>query len=90
MQRTETVTLEQMIKIPADYRIFLDLPRSLPVGVTAKVKISIPENPPPPFDGIENVRLLLQKEMAKKGTMAVTATAGEGWEAHVGERYAEY
>ena len=38
---------------------------------------------------INDIRLLLQKEMAEKGTLAVEATAGDGWEAHVKEHYAE-
>ena len=41
------------------------------------------------FDEIEDVRLLLHKEMAEKGTSAVAVAAGDGWEAHVKERYAE-
>jgi len=90
MQETGTMTLEQTVTIPADYRIFLDLPRSLPVGVAARIKISIPENPPPPSDDIENVRRLLQEEMSERDTLAASAVAGDGWEAHVGERYAEY
>jgi uncharacterized protein (DUF433 family) len=42
-----------------------------------------------PSAGIEDVRQLLQKEMAEKGTAKVTAVSGEGWEAHVMEHYAE-
>jgi hypothetical protein len=38
---------------------------------------------------LEEVRLLLQKEMTEKGTSAVTAASGDGWEAHVMEHYAE-
>jgi len=41
------------------------------------------------IDEIKDVRLLLQKEMAEKGTSAVAVAAGDGWEAHVRERYAE-
>ena len=42
-----------------------------------------------PSADIEDVRLLMQKEMAEKGTSAVVAAAGDGWEAHVMGRYAE-
>jgi len=59
MRETGTMTLEQTVTIPEDYRIFLDLPRSLPVGAAAMVKISIRENSSPPLDDIENVRRLL-------------------------------
>ena len=34
--------IEQTVTIPADYRIFLDVPRSVPSGVKAKVSIDIP------------------------------------------------
>ena len=36
------MTIEQTIEIPADYRIFLELPRSVPIGTEAKVSITIP------------------------------------------------
>ncbi|MCL2410181.1 MAG: hypothetical protein FWC97_00925 [Treponema sp.] len=36
------MTIEQTITIPADYRIFLELPRSIPVGVKAQVSVAIP------------------------------------------------
>jgi hypothetical protein len=78
------MTVEQTVIIPADYRIFLELPHSVPSGVKAKVKINIPE-----FDKIDEVRRLLQKEMAQNGTAADAADSGGGWEAHVRERYAQ-
>ena len=37
---------------------------------------------------IEDVRQLLQKEMAEKGTSTVTVSAGDGWESHIREHYA--
>jgi len=90
------MTIEQTVEIPADYRLFLELPRSVPAGVKARVEISVPfeeakdrEDPAPLSDEIENVRLLLQKEMAEKGTSAIAVTVGDGWEAHIRERYAE-
>ena len=36
------MTIEQTVAIPADYRLLLELPRSLPVGVNARVSINIP------------------------------------------------
>ena len=90
------MTIEQTITIPADYRILLELPRSVPIGVEARVEINIPavekgrndSTPLPPLE-IEDIRHLLQKEMAEKGTSAVLAATGDGWETHVRERYAE-
>ena len=34
--------IEQTVTIPADHRIFLELPRSVPAGVEARVSIAIP------------------------------------------------
>jgi hypothetical protein len=79
------MTIEQTVEIPADYRIFIDLPHSIPTGVKARVEISVPAAE----TQIEEVRRLLQKEMTEKGTSEVKAAAGDGWEAHVKERYAE-
>jgi hypothetical protein len=91
------MTIEQTVTIPSDYRIFLELPRSVPSGVMARVKIDIPAVSEKDISAsalhhpseIEEVRQLLQKEMADNGTLAVIATSGDGWEAHVRERYAE-
>jgi hypothetical protein len=89
--------VEQIVDIPADYRISLELPHSIPTGVKARVAISVPvmdaksQSGPasPPSVELEEVRQLLQKEMTEKGTSGVTTTTGDGWEAHVRERYAE-
>jgi len=89
--------IEQTIEVPADYRIFLELPRSIPIGAKAQVQIQIPpvstnecpgsvlSNP----DEIMAVRQLLQREMTEKGTLTTIAVSGDGWEAHVRERHAE-
>jgi hypothetical protein len=76
--------IEQTIEIPADYRIFLELPRSVPTGVKVKVKIDIPAS-----DRIDEIRHLLQKEMEQNETVAIPSTTGDGWEVHVKENYAE-
>jgi len=34
--------IDQTVTIPADYRIFLELPRSVPIGVNAQISINIP------------------------------------------------
>ena len=91
------MTIEQTVTIPTDNRIFLELPRSFPNGVMARVKIEIPAFSAQGKDAsasqhpsaIEDVRRLLQKEMADNGTLTVTAASGDGWEAHIRERYAE-
>ena len=36
------MTIEQTVAIPTDYRIFLELPRSVPIGAQARVSITIP------------------------------------------------
>jgi len=35
------MTIEQTVAIPADYRLFLELPRSVPIGANARVSINI-------------------------------------------------
>ena len=85
------MTFTQTVEIPADYRIFLELPRSIPIGVKAQVEINIPVDITKSQSNtkIEHVRQLLRKEMSEKGTSEVTAESGEGWEAYIRERYAE-
>ena len=90
------MTIEQTIEIPSNYQMILELPRSIPVGVKARVAISIPAETVKdhiasalPSTEIEDIRLLLQQEMAEKGTSAVMVATGDGWEAHVREHYAE-
>ena len=89
--------IEQTIEVPADYRIFLELPRTIPIGVKAQVQIQIPPvstnkgigsviSQP---DEIMDIRQLLQREMSEKGTLSATAVSGDGWEAYIRERYAE-
>jgi hypothetical protein len=75
------MTVEQTVIIPDDYRIFLELPRSVPCGIEATVKIKIPAS-----EKIDEVRRMLREEMAQNGT---DAASGDGWETHVREHYAE-
>ena len=83
--------------MPGDYRIFLELPRSVPIGAKAQVQIQIPPvstnedlgSVTSQPDEIINVRQLLQKEMSEKGTLAAIAVSGDGWEVYVRERHAE-
>jgi hypothetical protein len=90
------MTIEQTIEVPVDHRIYLELPRSIPAGVSARIEISVPametngtdDSTHQPVD-IEIVRQLLRQEMTEKGTLAVTAEAGSGWETHIKERYAK-
>jgi hypothetical protein len=96
--------IEQTVEIPADHRLTIEVPHEVPAGPViltfsptgvdqkgfpvsgrAKKHLQLAED----FDEIENVRLLLQKEMAEKGTSAVATAAGDGWEAHVRERYGD-
>jgi hypothetical protein len=89
--------IEQTVEIPADYRVSLELPHSIPSGVMAKIEISIhtaaaksqSDSVFPLYAKIEDVRQLLQKEMGEKGTSDAAAVSGSGWEAHVMEHYAE-
>jgi len=91
------MTVEQIVEIPANRRIALEVPRTVPVGKTilSFTPVSAPQTADASPDTteeapqIEDIRRLLQKEMVEKGTLTVTAANGDGWEAHVMEHYAE-
>ena len=36
------MVIEQTVKVPDDYRLFLELPRTVPSGVIVRVSITIP------------------------------------------------
>ena len=94
---TKFFSIEQTIEIPDDYRIFIELPHSVPSGVMAKIQINIPAASPKDISNsyyqtsntIDEIRQLLQKEMNEKGTSSIKAESGDGWETHVRERYAQ-
>ena len=94
----------QTVVVPDSHRLTTDVPPEVPAGPViltftpsktgrkkervfgcANGQYRMAED----FDEIEDVRLLLQKEMSEKGTSAVVAAAGDGWEAHVRKHYAE-
>ena len=79
-----SMTVKQIVEIPANRRITLEVPQTVPEGKTILTFTPAAESP-----HIGDVRRLLQKEMAEKGTLAVTAESGDGWEAHVMEKYGE-
>jgi hypothetical protein len=56
------VTIEQTIKIPSDYRLYLELPRTVPTGVMAKVEINIPTvlDSPQPGTPVKSFRGILK------------------------------
>ncbi|MCL2720410.1 MAG: hypothetical protein FWD47_03615 [Treponema sp.] len=83
--------VEQIIDIPANRRITLEIPKTIPEGKAIltfkpanKTQTTVTHNL-----HIEDIRKLLQKEMIDKGTVELPASNGDGWEAHVRERYAE-
>ena len=97
--------ITQTVVVPASHRLTIDVPPEVPAGSviitftpTEEEQKGIPVfdyangqfRMAEDFDEIENVRVLLQKEMAEKGTSTVVAAAGDGWIAHVRERYAEF
>ena len=85
------MTISQTVDIPADYRILLELPRSIPIGAKARVEISIPTRitKNQTDSEIKHIRQLLRKEMSEKGTSAKSTESGDGWEAYIKEKYAE-
>jgi len=93
------MTIERNMTVPADNKLFLELPRTVPSGVIANIRINIPAVAasetgssffqPSSKSKIEEIRQLLQKEMAINGTSAVVASSGDGWETYVRERYGQ-
>lgn len=80
------MVVEQIIDIPADRRITLEIPQSVPIG---KVILSFTPVKNTSVVKIEDVRKLLHKEMTEKGTLKIEANSGDGWTAHVKETYAK-
>jgi len=79
----------QTVVIPASHRLTINVPPEVPAGPVILTFTPAEIEQVEDIDEIDEVRMLLQKEMAEKGTSAVVAAAGDGWEAHVRERYAE-
>ena len=52
------MTIEQTVEIPADHRIFLDLPPELPVG-RAKVEFTVTPETTPPGKTVKPLKSLL-------------------------------
>ncbi|MDR2096630.1 MAG: hypothetical protein LBP76_14100 [Treponema sp.] len=50
------MTIEQTVEIPANYRLLLELPRSVPVGARAKIEINIPVAEETAQNGSEGVK----------------------------------
>ena len=82
------MSITQTVDIPDNHRLIIDVPREVPAGRTVLTFTPAAASMFQPIK-IDDVRQLLQKEMTEKGTLAVTAAAGDGWESHVREHYAE-
>jgi len=57
------MTIEQTVTVSADYRLFIELPRSIPVGAKAKVSVAIPtvfDSQSPDRSGIKSFRGILK------------------------------
>jgi hypothetical protein len=56
------MTIEQTIEIPSDYCLHLELPRTVPTGVMAKVEINIPTvlDGPQPGTPVKSFRGILK------------------------------
>jgi hypothetical protein len=82
------MSITQTVEIPASRRLTIDVPREVPLGKNILTFTPAPKPESNP-QTIEEVRQLLQKEIAQNGTAAVPVASGDGWEANVRERYAE-
>ena len=82
------MTITQTVDIPDSHRLTIDVPKEIPAGRTVLTFTPAGTHNLKPME-IEDVRRLLHKEMAEKGTSAIITAAGDGWEAHVREHYAK-
>jgi len=92
------MTIEQTVEVPTSHRLTIDVPGEVPAGRTiiAFRPAAVQETAKSEqkqrtlfADRLEEVRQLVKKEMAQNGTTDVSVASGDGWEAHVRERYAE-
>jgi len=92
------MSITQTVEVPADHRLIVDVPREIPAGqviltfrpAAAQKTDTAKQTHRTSFsDRLKEVRQLLKKEMAQNGTTDIQVTSGDGWEAHVRERYAE-
>ena len=90
--------IERTVEVPASHRLTIKVPPEVPTGpviltfrsATVQRIDKANQMPKTPFtDQLEEVRQLLKKEMAQNGTTDIPVASGDGWEAHVRERYAE-
>ena len=79
------MTITQTVDIPASRRLIIDVPPEVPTGPIILAFTPADTHDLKPM-GIEDIRQLLHKEMAEKGTSAIVAASGDGWEAHVREQ----
>jgi AbrB family looped-hinge helix DNA binding protein len=84
MTQYTTITSKGQITIPAAFRQELGLEAGKKVALTlvnGVVSIQGQSN-------IDSVRKLVQQEMLEQGTQDTPAKGGDGWAAHVEEKYA--
>lgn len=78
------MTIEQIIDIPVNRRVTIEIPRTIPIGKTI---LSFTPVNNIPLVKMEDVRQLLHKEMTEKGTLNIKTNSGDGWTSHVKESY---
>jgi hypothetical protein len=83
------MTITQTVEIPPSRWLSIEVPREVPTGLVILTFTPAPAVSASDSLSVEDVRQLLQKEMVEQGTNAVNVVAGDGWEAHARERYAE-
>jgi hypothetical protein len=84
--------ITQTVDIPADRRVIIEVPPEIPAG-RAQVEMKVTpfhqnQKKAYSFDTkLEEVRQLIHREMAEKGTLGISYESGDGWTAHVMEKY---
>jgi len=81
------MSITQIVEVPIDRKI--TLPQEVPVGkASIIIQFPVKEEAAKTSTNIDEIRQLMQKEMAEQGTASIKVENGDGWEAHVKERYA--
>ena len=71
------MTVTQTITVPDSHRLTINVPREVPAGPVILTFTPADTHNLKPME-IEDVRHLLRKEMAEKGTSVIVTAAGDG------------
>ena len=80
-----TITSKGQLTVPIEFRRALGIVPGQKVSISMADDAILLKNP----GGIDAVRVLLQEEMRRKGTLHTVERSGDGWAAHIAQDHAE-